>query len=692
MIAGGGTSRGPSGPATRSCSSTAKQRRHLITPGRGRRVPQPRRRARPRAAHRPGRGHHRAHHATRAMVAVRPTLAEYVLKMPRGAQVIYPKDLGPILMLADVFPGARVLESGVGSGALTMTLLRAIGPTGSVTGYELRDDFADRARRNVEGFLGPDVPLTIEVRDVYDGIDVDDLDRVVLDLPEPWRVVKHAETALRPGGILLSYLPTIGQVSTLREKLAARRSGWPSRSRSSSAAGTSTGSRSGPTTAWSPTPASSPCAPEARARPNERARRRDPRGGRRRGLRRVPARVRGPGAVLGRARRSGSWSGCGSPRASPRSPPTARPVSACSRSRRSSSGSGCSATRTGLVASQTIRQRYSLPRARRAGRPDRRRAPRCARCARAPVAAAPGAALDARVGRPARPATRSSSPRSTATRRSRRRRARERRADGRRGAVPAVRATRGSTTRPPTTDAGPPRRHRGRPARSCGSRARRADSSDGHRLRGRARPRRDERARGRGGARPRRSSPSTATRTTPPSCLRPPPRPRDPPRRRSAAAGPRRSGRPRSGPWARCSATRTAVRCGRRRPGSSGGSTRPRTDIYRTARSRPRSCGLAAHLIAGRLGRAPRRPGREGPGVAFAVDPADADTAYALTSDELAPFVRAAHPATTPSPPAPAWSAEAPNRRAKPRDQKPNQDGRSRRTRPGRARRPRPRR
>jgi tRNA (adenine57-N1/adenine58-N1)-methyltransferase catalytic subunit len=154
------------------------------------------------------------------MIAVRPTLAEYILKMPRGAQVIYPKDLGPILMLADIFPGARVLESGVGSGALTMTLLRAIGPTGHVLGYELRDDFADRARRNVEGFLGPDVPLDIKVRDVYDGIDATDLDRVILDLPEPWRVVKHAEAALRPGGILLSYLPTILQVMRLREELA----------------------------------------------------------------------------------------------------------------------------------------------------------------------------------------------------------------------------------------------------------------------------------------------------------------------------------------------------------------------------------------------------------------------------------------------------------------------------------------
>ena len=153
------------------------------------------------------------------LVAVRPTLSDYVLEMPRGAQVIYPKDLGPILMLGDVFPGATILESGVGSGALTMALLRAIGPTGRVIGYEIRDDFADRARRNVEGFLGEDVPLQINVRDVYDGIDEDGLDRVVLDLPEPWRVVKHAESSLRPGGILVAYLPTIGQVARLREEL-----------------------------------------------------------------------------------------------------------------------------------------------------------------------------------------------------------------------------------------------------------------------------------------------------------------------------------------------------------------------------------------------------------------------------------------------------------------------------------------
>jgi tRNA (adenine57-N1/adenine58-N1)-methyltransferase catalytic subunit len=153
---------------------------------------------------------------------VRPTLSDFVLKMPRGAQVIYPKDLGPLLMLADVFPGARVFESGIGSGALSMTLLRA---GAEVTGYELRGDFATRARANVEAFLGAEVldRYTVEERDTYEGIDGAGFDRVVLDLPEPWQVVKHAETALRPGGILVAYTPSVIQVSQLREELAASR-------------------------------------------------------------------------------------------------------------------------------------------------------------------------------------------------------------------------------------------------------------------------------------------------------------------------------------------------------------------------------------------------------------------------------------------------------------------------------------
>ncbi|MHB8671950.1 MAG: tRNA (adenine-N1)-methyltransferase [Acidimicrobiales bacterium] len=149
--------------------------------------------------------------------ALRPTLADYVLKMPRGPQVIYPKDLGPLLLLVDAFPGARILEAGVGSGAMSLALLRA---GADIVGYEIREEFAERARANVTGFLGPDVSYRIELRDVYDGIEQTGLDRVVLDLPEPWRVVKHAEMALHRGGILVSYLPTIGQVAQLHEALA----------------------------------------------------------------------------------------------------------------------------------------------------------------------------------------------------------------------------------------------------------------------------------------------------------------------------------------------------------------------------------------------------------------------------------------------------------------------------------------
>ena len=152
--------------------------------------------------------------------AVRPTLADYVLKMPRGAQVIYPKDLGPILVMADVFPGARVLEAGVGSGALSLALLRS---GAEVVGYEVRPEFAARATTNVAEFLGGDAlrRYRVEERDVYEGIAQTGLDRVVLDLPEPWRVVKPAEAALRPGGILVSYLPSILQVAQLRDTLSA---------------------------------------------------------------------------------------------------------------------------------------------------------------------------------------------------------------------------------------------------------------------------------------------------------------------------------------------------------------------------------------------------------------------------------------------------------------------------------------
>lgn len=153
----------------------------------------------------------------------RLTLADFVFKMPRGAQVIYPKDLGAILMLADIAPGVRVLESGVGSGALSMAMLRC---GADIVGYELREDFANRAQANVSKFLGPDVleRYRVSVRDCYEGIDERDLDRVVLDLPEPWNVVPHAETALRSGGIFVAYTPSIIQVSQLTTAL--RRHGF----------------------------------------------------------------------------------------------------------------------------------------------------------------------------------------------------------------------------------------------------------------------------------------------------------------------------------------------------------------------------------------------------------------------------------------------------------------------------------
>ena len=177
--------------------------------------------------------------------------------MPRGAQVIYPKDLGAILIAADIGPGQRVLEAGVGSGALSMTVLRA---GASVVGYELREDFAERAQANVAAALGPDAPYRVEIRDVTEGIDETDLDRILLDMPEPHKVSAGRGAALRPGGILLAYLPTINQTALLRQALddESRPSGWPRRRRSCAAPGTSRPARSAPTTAWSGTPDSSP--------------------------------------------------------------------------------------------------------------------------------------------------------------------------------------------------------------------------------------------------------------------------------------------------------------------------------------------------------------------------------------------------------------------------------------------------
>ncbi len=148
----------------------------------------------------------------------RPTYIQYVMNQKRNAQIIYPKDTGPILLWADVFPGATVIEAGIGWGALTIKLLEAVGPEGKVVSYEIRDDFAESGARTVRRYLGETENHEIKVRDISQGIDERGVDRVVLDLPEPWNVVPHALSALLPGGILLSYLPSTTQVKQLCDR------------------------------------------------------------------------------------------------------------------------------------------------------------------------------------------------------------------------------------------------------------------------------------------------------------------------------------------------------------------------------------------------------------------------------------------------------------------------------------------
>jgi len=149
----------------------------------------------------------------------RPSLTQLIPNLPRSAQVIYPKDLGPILIWADLFPGARVVEAGVGAGALSMTLLRAIGNDGRLFSYEIREDFTELAQQNVARYFGPAPNWSVKLADVATEINETDIDRVILDLPEPWRVIEQAWKVLRPGGILLCYLPTVLQVKSLVDAL-----------------------------------------------------------------------------------------------------------------------------------------------------------------------------------------------------------------------------------------------------------------------------------------------------------------------------------------------------------------------------------------------------------------------------------------------------------------------------------------
>jgi tRNA (adenine57-N1/adenine58-N1)-methyltransferase catalytic subunit len=151
-------------------------------------------------------------------LALRPRLADYVLSMPRGAQVIYPKDAAQILMWGDVFPGARILEAGAGSGALTCSLLQAVGPEGCVTSYEVRADHLEHAERNVRTFFGePPANWALHLGDV--ATHTGDVDRVVLDMLAPWEVLDTVAKALIPGGVLVGYVATTTQLSRLVETL-----------------------------------------------------------------------------------------------------------------------------------------------------------------------------------------------------------------------------------------------------------------------------------------------------------------------------------------------------------------------------------------------------------------------------------------------------------------------------------------
>ncbi|WP_068397415.1 tRNA (adenine-N1)-methyltransferase [Kribbia dieselivorans] len=160
-------------------------------------------------------------------LALRPLLADYVMSMPRGAAVVYPKDAGQIVTMADIYPGARVVEAGVGSGALSMSLLRAVGETGSLHSFERRADFAEIAKENARSFFGTDHPSwTVTVGDLVealpDAVEPGTVDRVVLDMLAPWECLDVVADALAPGGVVICYVATATQLSKVAETMKAR--------------------------------------------------------------------------------------------------------------------------------------------------------------------------------------------------------------------------------------------------------------------------------------------------------------------------------------------------------------------------------------------------------------------------------------------------------------------------------------
>jgi tRNA (adenine57-N1/adenine58-N1)-methyltransferase len=155
------------------------------------------------------------------LLLLRPTYAQLIPSLPRRAAPIYPKDVGPVLLWGDIGPGAQVVEVGTGPGALTIALLRAIGPGGTLASYEAREDFADMARDNVARYHGPAPNWTLRVADAFAGLVERDVDRLVVDLAEPWQLLDAAADALRPGAVVTAFVPTALQVKQAVDGLRA---------------------------------------------------------------------------------------------------------------------------------------------------------------------------------------------------------------------------------------------------------------------------------------------------------------------------------------------------------------------------------------------------------------------------------------------------------------------------------------
>jgi tRNA (adenine57-N1/adenine58-N1)-methyltransferase len=159
--------------------------------------------------------------AGETMLVLRPTYAQLIPNLPRQAQPIYPKDVGPILLWGDIGAGMHVVEVGTGPGALTIALVRAVGPTGHVTSYEAREDFARLAQENVARYLGETPNWTLRVGDAFAGLTERGVDRIVIDLAEPWRLLDEVTATLRPGGVVTGFVPTALQVKQLVDALRA---------------------------------------------------------------------------------------------------------------------------------------------------------------------------------------------------------------------------------------------------------------------------------------------------------------------------------------------------------------------------------------------------------------------------------------------------------------------------------------